>query len=277
MCLAVSAFVFLNAFGKVLSGHGLDTAQIVWSRYLGGFLMAFMFMPRQGLECLERGNPNYRLQGRYSGRFVAVLQGLSHIALPTAAAISFTSPIFITALAMPLLAERVGPRRWAAVVVGFVGAMVVIRPGMEGTHWAVSYIVASTTCSVLYQILTRRVAGQDDAATSAMYPVVLGTLVVSAFAFFEWSMPQTTLDWVIFASLGIFGGGGHYCLTKAYEYGPAAVISPFNYLQLVGATIMGYLLFSDFPDAMTLAGASIIVVSGLYIAHREGLRRRSAR
>ena len=106
---------------------------------------------------------------------------------------------------------------------------------------------------------------------------VLGTLVVSAFAFFEWSMPQTTLDWVIFASLGIFGGGGHYCLTKAYEYGPAAVISPFNYLQLVGATIMGYLIFGDFPDTMTLAGASIIVVSGLYIAHREGLRRRSAR
>ncbi|MGB0750542.1 MAG: DMT family transporter [Gammaproteobacteria bacterium] len=280
MCLAVSAFVFLNAFGKVLSGHGLDTAQIVWSRYLGGFvLMAFMFMPRQGLRVLQTRQP--KLQIARSLLLVAssllYFQGLSYIALPTAAAISFTSPIFITALSMPLLAERVGPRRWAAVVVGFVGAMVVIRPGMEGTHWAVSYIVASTTCSVLYQILTRRVAGQDDAATSAMYPVVLGTLVVSAFAFFEWSMPQTTLDWIIFASLGIFGGGGHYCLTKAYEYGPAAVISPFNYLQLVGATIMGYLLFSDFPDAMTLAGASIIVVSGLYIAHREGLRRRGAR
>ena len=106
------------------------------------------------------------------------------------------------------------------MVVGFVGAMVVIRPGMEGTHWAVSYIVASTTCSVLYQILTRRVAGQDDAATSAMYPVVLGTLVVSAFAFFEWSMPQTTLDWVIFASLGSLAAVDTIALPKPTSTDP---------------------------------------------------------
>ena len=279
MCLAVTAFVCLNASGKVLSGHGLSTTQIVWSRYLGGLvLMLVLFAPRHGLRLMHTSQP--RLQIARSLLLVAssmlYFRGLSYIPLPTAAAISFTSPLFITALSLPLLAERVGPRRWAAVMVGFAGAMIVIRPGMSGTHWAVAYIVGSTTCSVLYQVLTRRVAGLDDATTSATYPTLFGTAVVSLFAFIDWSTPTTTTDWVIFVSLGIFGGGGHYFLTRAYELGPAAVISPFNYLQLVGAILTGYFIFGDFPDNLTLLGAGIIVCCGLYIAHRESVVRRAS-
>ena len=159
-------------------------------------------------------------------------------------------------------------------MVGFVGAMIVIRPGMEGTHWAVSYILVSTACSVLYQILTRRVAGKDHATTSATYPTLFGSALSSAFVIFDWTTPATLSAWLLFAGLGVFGGIGHYFLTKAYEYGPAAVISPFNYLQLVGATITGYFIFGDFPDRWTMLGAGIIVACGLYIAHREGVRRR---
>lgn len=277
MCLAVAAFVFLNASGKVLSGAGISTTQIVWSRYAGGMiLMLFLFAPRHGLSLLTTNQP--RLQIARSLLLVAssllYFKGLSYIALPTAAAISFTSPIFITALSLPLLAERVGPRRWVAVMIGFVGALVVIRPGMAGTHWAVAYIVGSTTCSVFYQILTRRVAGLDSATTSATYPTITGTALVSLYVFFDWSWPAAGADWIVFAALGIFGGGGHYFLTKAYEIGPAAVIAPFNYLQLVGATIMGFLIFGDLPDSVTVLGAGIIVASGLYIAHRERVRRR---
>lgn len=277
MCLAVTAFVCLNASGKVLSGHGLSTTQIVWSRYLGGLvLMLVLFAPRHGLRLIYTSQP--RLQIARSLLLVAssmlYFRGLSYIPLPTAAAISFTSPLFITALSLPLLAERVGPRRWAAVMVGFIGAMIVIRPGMAGTHWAVAYIVGSTTCSVFYQVLTRRVAGLDDATTSATYPTLFGTVVLSVFIFFDWSMPTSTGDWIIFVCLGIFGGGGHYFLTRAYESGPAAVISPFNYLQLVGAIVTGYLIFGDFPDSLTLLGAGIIVCCGLYIAHRESVVRR---
>jgi drug/metabolite transporter (DMT)-like permease len=278
MCLAVTAFVCLNASGKLLSSHGLSTAQIVWSRYAGGLVfMLFLFVPRHGLRLLATNRP--QLQIARSLLLVAssllYFRGLSYISLPTAAAISFTSPLFITALSMPLLAEYVGRRRWAAVLVGFIGAMIVIRPGMSSTHWAVAYIVGSTTCSVLYQILTRQVAGQDDATTSATYPVVFGTVLLSLFVVADWALPQSALDWWVFVALGLFGGGGHYCLTKAYESGAAAIISPFNYLQLVGAIITGYLLFGDLPDMMTLFGAAIIVGSGLYIAHREGVRRRS--
>ncbi|MBT6275686.1 MAG: DMT family transporter [Chromatiales bacterium] len=277
MCIAVLAFVCLNASGKFLTGHGLSTTQIVWSRYVGGMmLMLFLFAPKHGWGLLKTTQP--KIQIARSLLLVAssllYFRGLSYIALPTAAAISFTSPLFITALSLPLLAERVGPRRWVAVMVGFVGAMIVIRPGMSSTHWAVAYIVGSTTCSVLYQVLTRRVAGQDDVTTSATYPTVFGTVVVSLFVLMDWSFPQNTLDWAIFVSLGVFGGGGHYFLTKAYASGPAAVISPFNYLQLVGAIVAGYLIFGDFPDELTLLGAGIIVMAGLYIAHREGVHRR---
>ena len=280
MCLAVSTFVCLNAAGKVLSSHGLGTTQIVWSRYVGGLvLMLFLFFPRHGIRLLVTNRP--RLQIARSLLLVAsslfYFKGLSYISLPTAAAISFTSPLFITALSLPLLAEQVGPRRWAAVVVGFIGAMIVIRPGMSATHWAVSFVVASTACSVFYQILTRRVAGQDDATTSATYPTVFGTVAISLFVLTDWTMPQSNIDWLVFVSLGLFGGAGHYFLTKAYENGPASVISPFNYLQLVGATLTGYLLFDDFPDNLTLLGAAIIVICGLYIAHREGVRRNASR
>jgi drug/metabolite transporter (DMT)-like permease len=158
--------------------------------------------------------------------------------------------------------------------VGFVGAMVVIRPGMTGTHWAISLILVSTGCSVIYQILTRKVAGLDHAATSATYPTVFGTVLVSLFIVVDWNTPSGLTDWLLFTALGLFGGIGHYFLTKAYEAGPAAVISPFNYLQLVGATLTGYFIFGDFPDDPTLVGAGIIVMCGLYIAHREGVRRR---
>jgi len=278
MCIAVGAFVCLNTFGKVLSGHGLDTTQIVWSRYAGSMLlMLVIFVPRHGYRLLASNQP--RLQIARSLLLVAssllYFQGLSHISLTTAAAISFTSPLFITALSLPLLAERVGPRRWAAVTVGFIGAMIVIRPGMAGTHWAVSYILASTTCSVFYQVLTRRVAGLDDVTTSATYPTVLGTIVLSLFVLPNWTTPQTTADWLLLISLGLFGGGGHYYLTKAYESGAAAIVSPFNYLQLVGAIITGYFIFGDFPDNLTLLGAGIIVLCGLYIAHREDVQRRA--
>ena len=277
MCVAVSAFVLLNASGKVLSGSGLETTQIAWSRYAGGLvLMLFLFAPKRGIKLLATNQP--RMQLARSLLLVAssllYLKGLTYVSLPTAAAISFTSPLFITALSGPLLAEKVGLRRWLAVLVGFIGAMIVIRPGMTGTHWAVAYIVASTTFSVFYQVLTRRVAGLDDVATSATYPTILGTLLLSVFIIGDWSSPQTAQDWVLFGALGIFGGGGHYFLTKAYESGAAAIIAPFNYLQLVGATLTGYLIFGDFPDEYTLTGAGIIVVSGLYIAHREGIRRR---
>ena len=277
MCLAVATFVALNTFGKVLSGHGLSTIQIVWSRYAGGlFLMLVLFVPRYGIRLLKTNQPRMQVARSFLLLMSSLLyfKGLSYIALPTAAAISFTSPLFITALSLPLLAERVGPRRWAAVLIGFVGAMIVIRPGMTGTHWAVTYIVASTACSVLYQILTRKVAGLDAATTSATYPTVLGTLVMSLFVFTHWSMPQSPGDWFLFGCLGLLGGGGHYFLTKAYECGPAAVISPFNYLQLVGAIVTGYFIFGDFPDHLTLLGAGIIVLCGLYIAHREGVHRR---
>ncbi len=277
MCLAVTAFVCLNASGKVLTEFEMSTTQIVWSRYFGGLvLLLFLFAPRHGLRLVKTSQP--RIQIARSLLLVAsslfYFKGLSYIALPTAAAISFTSPLFITALSLPLLAERVGPRRWAAVMVGFVGAIIVIRPGMEGTHWAVSFILISTACSVFYQILTRRVAGLDHATTSATYPTLFGSVLVSLFVLFDWTTPHSWLPWLLFASLGVFGGIGHYFLTKAYEFGPAAVISPFNYLQLVGATITGYFIFGEFPDHLTILGASIIVTCGLYIAHREGVRHR---
>lgn len=279
MACAVSMFSILNAFGKRLSvEHAI--IQIVWFRFtIGLVLMLALFARRRGMALVRAHRPGLQLIRALllvmsSGLFFT---GVSYLPLPTATTISFTAPLIITALSVPFLGEQVGIRRWAAVGVGFVGALVIIRPGMEGTHWAAIFVVGSTTCSSFYQLLTRKLAGQDDPETSNFYTSFVGTLIASIALLFVWKTPADPVTWAMFLSLGILGGGGHYLLTRAYTLGPAATISPFNYLQLVGATILGYTMFGHFPDLWTWVGAGIIVASGLYIAHREAIRRRLAR
>ena len=197
--------------------------------------------------------------------------------LATAAAISFTAPLAVTALSVPLLGEKVGAHRWGAVLAGFIGALIIIRPGMgNDTGWGAPMLVGSACCTALYQILTRKLAGQDRAETTNIWSGLVSATVISALIPWFWTTPAEPWLWALFLSLGVIGGTGHFLLTKAFERGPAALLSPFNYLQLLGATFTGYVLYRQLPDATTWAGAGVIVVAGLYIAWRENRRRRAA-
>jgi drug/metabolite transporter (DMT)-like permease len=200
--------------------------------------------------------------------------GLVYLPLPTAASISLTSPLIVTALSSRFLGEPVGPRRWAAVAVGFIGALIVVRPGHADFEWHTLYIVASTICSALYQLFSRRYGQAERPEASATMATIVGALVAAPFLPFEWVTPLPGWDMVLFVAIGVMAGVGHYLLTIAYSQAPAAVIAPFNYLQLVGAAILGYLLFKDVPDMWTWIGAGVIMSSGLYIGHRERLRHR---
>jgi len=279
MACAVSLFSILNAFGKHLSvEHAI--IQIVWFRFaIGLVLMLVLFAPKRGLALVRAHRPGTQMIRALLLVTSSMLffTGVSYLPLATATTISFTAPLIITALSVPFLGEQVGIRRWTAVAFGFVGALVIIRPGMEGTHWAAIFVVGSTTCSAFYQLLTRKLAGHDDPETSNFYTSLVGTVLASIAVLFVWQTPADLTTWTMFVALGILGGGGHYLLTRAYTLGPAATISPFNYLQLVGATVLGYTMFGHFPDFWTWVGAGIIVASGLYIAHREAIRRRQAR
>ena len=278
MSVAVSLFPLLNAAVKYLTAE-LAIAVIIWFRYATHFIyMAASFAPRRGVRRLFT---SARL-GTQIVRSVLLLVAttlyviaISHVPLTTAASISFTSPLMVVALSVPFLGERVGAHRWFAVIAGFLGAMVIIRPAGGVTHWSGFLVLGTAACYAVYQIMTRALAAHDKAETTSTYSALVGFLAMSAVMPFVWETPVGWLQWGLLLSLGLSGGFGHYLVVKAYQHGPAAVIAPFAYVQLVGATVLGYIVFGDFPDKWTWLGAAIIIGSGLYIIYREGVRGRS--
>jgi drug/metabolite transporter (DMT)-like permease len=204
------------------------------------------------------------------------VMGIGSVPLATASAIGFTSPLIVTALSVPLLRESVGWRRWSAVLVGFVGALMVIRPGTGFHDPAVLLILLSSAIYALYQIGTRWVGRYDNAATGIVFAALIGSLGMSLAMPFVFVMPRSVFDALMFASLGVLGGVGHYLIILAFQSGPAAVIAPLGYVELIGTTILGYLIFGNFPDLWTWIGAVVIIASGIYIAFRERKRRISA-
>jgi drug/metabolite transporter (DMT)-like permease len=271
MALAMSLLPCLNASAKYL-GHSYSTVEIVWARYAGHFAyMVLVFFPRRGLHLFATAN--LWVQVLRSALLVSAtgvyFTALHYTDLPTAAVISFVSPFIITALSGVMLGEPVGPRRWSAVGVGFLGALLILRPGSGVVHLASFLVLISAACNALYQLLTRSLAARDSAETSNTYIAVVGFVLSSLAVPFFWQTPTSSLDLLLFVSLGIFGGFGHYFIVKALEWGPAAVVAPLNYGQLIGTVIIGYFAFDEFPDRWTWVGAIVIIASGLYIFYRE--------
>jgi drug/metabolite transporter (DMT)-like permease len=276
MVVYVSMIVFVNAGGKLLAEFGYHPLQIVLFRHGVAFLfMLVLFLPRQGMGVLRARRPGMQVLRGMCAIFSSIFYfwGLVSVSLATAAAISFTMPLLVVAASGPLLGERVGLHRWAAVAAGFCGALVIIRPGIgDAAQWGALLLLGSAGCGAVYQILTRRLAGQDRAETMNIWSGMVGSVIVSAMVPFVWRMPGEAIAWALFIGLGLIGGYAHYLLAKAFERGPASLLSPFNYLQLLGATFTGYALFGQLPDAFTWLGAAIIVAAGLYVARRERAR-----
>ncbi len=276
MALAMALLPCLNAAAKSL-GSSYSTIEIVWARYAGHFAyMVVVFFPRRGAALFVTAQPT--VQAMRSALLLAAtgvyFTALHYTALPTAAVISFVSPFMMTGLSSVVLGEPVGPRRWAAVAVGFIGALLILRPGSGVVHLASFLVLISAACNALYQLLTRRLAARDPAETSNTYIAVVGFALTSLAVPFFWQTPRSLHDLLLFVSLGLFCGFGHYFIVKALEWGPAAVIAPLNYGQLVGTVIIAYLAFGEWPDRWTWAGAAVIIASGLYIFYRERRRQR---
>jgi drug/metabolite transporter (DMT)-like permease len=278
--LAMACFSVLNAMSKTLTTAHYPVIEVIWSRYFFAFVfMLAMFLPQSGLRLFSIRRLDTQVVRGLLLFFSSYLyfHGIAYMPLATAASISLSSPIIVTALSARLLGEPVGPRRWAAVGVGFVGALIVVRPGHAAFDWHVLLIVASTVCSAFYQIFSRRYGQTERPDASATVATIVGTVAASPFLPFEWVTPAWGWDLVLFVGMGVMAGVGHYFLTIAYSQAPAAVVSPFNYTQLVGAAILGYLVFNDFPDFWTWVGAAVIIGSGLYIGYRERVRYRQRR
>ncbi|MEI7429902.1 MAG: DMT family transporter, partial [Betaproteobacteria bacterium] len=167
-------------------------------------------------------------------------------------------------MAVLILKEKVEPARWVAVVCGFIGVLMIIRPGGSVFTWAVLFPIGNSFCFASYQILTRRLSGLENKYTSIFYAGLVGSLVLSATLPYVWVQPQSSMHLMLFVLLGMLGGLGHLTLIMAYDHAPASRLAPFSYSQLIWVTITGFLVFGDFPDFWSLVGITVLVFSGIY-------------
>lgn len=296
LCLVTAGFVFsfFNAIVKYLSTSGMPVMEVAWGRYVFHLVFAILYagvarhiekpagtvLPPQGWLHPWRDMLRARKPGLQFLRSLLMLAttllfflAVSYIDLASATAVAFVEPMVITILSHFLLKERVGIRRWAAVAVGFIGVLIVIRPGFGMVHIAILLPVLSASTGATYNVLTRIAARYDGNATSLFYAALVGCLVLSCFMPFLWQAPTFT-QWLLLAALGLSGGLAHTLVIRAFSYASASVIAPFIYLQLLWATAIGYAWFDMLPAITTWIGGAVIMATGIYTAHRERIRAR---
>jgi drug/metabolite transporter (DMT)-like permease len=194
---------------------------------------------------------------------------LRYLQLDQTITIFFLTPLLVAALAGPLLNEWVGWHRMLAIVAGFLGVLLVMHPGIGTVHWAMLLALVATLGYALYNLATRYLAAFDPAAVTQTYTPLAGVLILAAPALAAWHWPTEPLQWVLLATLGFWGGLGHWLLILAHRGAPAAVLAPFIYLGLIWMSAAGFLVFGDVPTLWTLSGAAIVILSGLYLLSRE--------
>ncbi|MDJ0950818.1 MAG: DMT family transporter [Alphaproteobacteria bacterium] len=273
MCAAVLCFVLMNTIVKHLSDT-VPVPLIIWGRYFFHLVLILAFFPRRIPTLLTSQRKSLQVL-----RSVLVLlatlcmfTAVSLMPLADVVSITFVAPLLVTGLSVPILGEHVGLRRWAAVAAGFIGVLIVIRPGAGVFQWAAVLALGQALFYASYQILTRLTSRDADPLSALFYTALVGAVATSFAAPLFW-VPLGAVDWLLLALAGLFGGAGHFAVIKAYERADASVIAPFAYTELVWAVALGFAVFGDFPDRWTLVGALIIAGSGLYVLHRERARK----
>jgi drug/metabolite transporter (DMT)-like permease len=275
MMLAVSTFTCLDATSKYLAQH-YPVPGIVFVRYIVQMLlMVVVLAPKMGMELVRTSNLRLQVVRGVilTVSSLAFLTALAYMPLAEAASIAFMTPIIIAVLAGPVLKERVGGRTWIALAGGFVGVLLIIRPGADVFTWAALLPLLSALFMAFYQMLTSKLAGRDAPLTTLFYPALIGTALVPLLFPHQLVLPSTLGHAGLFLLIGVLGGLGHFFLIQAHHYAPASILSPFMYVQMVTALFLGWLVFGQLPDALAFAGMATIAASGLalILAHRRKL------
>lgn len=277
LCCGVAFFGMGEACVKILA-RDYEILQVVWARYVFHALVFLLIFSRSGIiSQMKTSRPFLHL-----ARSVALMLGtitfftaLIYLSLPEAVAINFAAPLLVTALSIPFLGEKVGLRRWIAIFVGFLGVLVIIRPGLGVMHWAAFLPLLTAVCYAVYQIMTRIAGRTEDTKTSLFWTSAVGVIVMSCIAPFVWKAPDASA-WAIMVATGALFGFGHYLLIRAFEVAPVSTLSPFLYTQIIWVTLLSVIVFEQIPDEYSILGTCIVIASGLYIWHRETTERRNA-
>lgn len=280
MCTAVTLFSCLDATAKYLVTHsGIATAQVVWMRFAGqALLMAAILGPWTIPSLLKTKKLGLQIARSFlmvactACNFIAV----KYLRLDQTVAIAFLAPLVVAALAGPFLGEWVGWKRMLAILIGFAGILIVVRPGFTEVHWAFGVSLLSMLSYALFMLVTRKLSTFDPPLVTLFYALLAGTIFGIPFAYADWIWPSGAMQWLLLASLGAFGGFGHYLLILAYRLAPASSVSPFLYFQLLSMVSLGYLVFGDVPDHWSLIGSLVVIASGVYLVHRERAAHKQA-
>ena len=272
MLMTMFFFVTLDALAKYLMQY-YSVVQVIWGRFFFHvfFVAIALIAVRTNLkEKIISKKPRLQI---FRSLLMLLTNGLFFIAiqtveLTTATTIMFLSPIMVTMLAIPILGETVGMRRWIGVMVGFFGAVIIVSPGVIDFDISMILLLVATITHALYQLYTRKVRVYDDPITSLLYTGLLGTVVMTLLVPFEWQTPALE-HWPFFVLLGLAGSIGHFCLITSLRIAPASVVSPYSYTTLLWAAGYSYFWFNEMPPQQVYIGGSLIIASGLYILYRE--------
>lgn len=272
MLFVFFCFASMDTTAKWLVTAAVPALQVAFLRYAVHFAWVLvLYLPRDGWQLAHSENP-----GLQALRSLLLVSGtalnftaLQYLPLTMTTAIFFAAPVLVCLLSIPVLGEQVGLRRFLAVLAGFAGVMIIVRPGGTGFDWHVVYALGALLCASGYFVLSRRVAGIDAVSVTQFYTAGAGVLVLLVPAAVVWHWPTEPFVWGLLLMLGSLGMLGHSLLTNAHRHAEASALAPTVYSQILYVALLSWLVFDQTPDACTLAGTLIIVASGLYIWHRE--------
>jgi drug/metabolite transporter (DMT)-like permease len=275
---AMAVLPFLDVCAKYLGQQGMPVIQVVWARMAFGLIfVAPMLMAQQGKAALLPDRPLLHLARAIllmSATFAFFL-ALTYQGIAETLAVFFVQPLVITALSPFVLQEQVGLRRWLAVLAGFIGTLVIIRPGLVAINPGSLLALASGFSLACYMLLTRKIAGRDSAMATTYKTSLMGTLIASIATLFVWQQP-TPQQWLLMALLAAIASFGHLLIVKAYDHAEASLLAPLAYTEMIMAVALGWYFFGDFPDNWTFVGVGILIASAIYISSREHVRKSEA-
>lgn len=268
---AYLCFAVLDGSAKWLV-RSLPVFEVVWLRFAGHLL--FMAVPVARAGQLSPGAIRRPWLQFARAAMLLSMTGLNFVALQylqlaETSAVMFSMPILVTVISALFLGERLDAGRWAAVIAGFVGVLLIVRPGTHAFHPAILLSVGNATVYALFSLVTRRIAATDPPALTNLLSAAGATLMIAPFALATWKTPERPLEWVAIVLTGLAGGTGHLCLAHAHRFASAATLAPFLYQQILYMTLVGFLVFGDVPGTEVVGGATIVVACGLYLIWRE--------
>jgi drug/metabolite transporter (DMT)-like permease len=274
-CAAVFVFSAVNALAK-WQAASYPISEIVFFRSLFALIPVLFLGARDGLaRTLKTSMPWAHLMRSLTWFVSVYCTFASYHLLPMAdaAAISFSAPLFLTALSAIVLREHVGPHRWSAVAVGFLGVLVMVRPGAGVFQWGALFALGNAICFALGSLAVRQMASTERSSTIVFYTMLLATVLSGLTLPFLWVTPAP-LDLAVIIAMGLLGGVGQLLIVQAFHHAPASAVAPWNYSAMIWAALLGWIFWTEMPDEALLVGAAIVIGSGLYLLHRETRLRR---